>query len=602
MSKNKLPEAKRRFDQALQEYGPLIKKEAEVTSAKVEQSEATLLAAIKNFGLQAEDTSALIQGVGDENPLRSALYGTAQRIKDRLQVFQKETSDFVKLMRWRSKFDGRWLVYLLGPVKVGKTTLLRYFAKDLSNVQFFILDENERLHFVPEENLEIKGTEATFQLQGALTEHFAIIEAPGVMSMNEKNEKLARSYHDAADLLVCCTPAKGGASLSELNILTDRDQNIARKRERQMICLALQASGKAYPQYINGQRVRPEEMFTEQELKDVDRSIREAFAQDKDFGVAFASTLRLIPLSVHLARENEANPEAYKQSGIVKFYDTLTEMLKYGEAVKIKKQMPEHRLRETVDYIHRGNSQNSLRALQLDLDNLETLLRKQREEDTPKDVVTVAVEVRDRIVRDRVVRKLVDKCVSSESFGNLAEELTNAVNVAIKEILEPKLRLLTNKVEKSLDEINREALFNTPTYKATYEGLPGLATVAVMAGTTGFGFLIGVVGASVIAALFPPAAPAVVGPLIATWSGTGAVVGLFAGVGVSSKFSRKVGDNAEEMVANITNNLATEIPERVKKGFDVLVEQYHKPVQAEISRLRGLAKQLEDQLLKEVRL
>ena len=316
-------------------------------SANIAEREAVLKSAMA-------DTKATLQG-GIGSPLLRAEHPLARHMTDfnveltqLLQGWLDRVAKHDRTMALRSGFTDSLIVFVMGKVKAGKSSLGNYVAygnsypdaaaRASSRARFFTIatpgdrhDQAEAARAV--DWFRVGVQETTNAIQGFHLPGLSWIDSPGLHSTTRENGLLATDYADVADVVIY--PMHTGNPGRTGDVAEIRGLLQARKRVLVVITQCDRPEEDEAPDGTIVQRWVMKDSAARQGQIDY---VRHAVAQG-----GAPVPLDVISLSVRHAETHGNDPDALERSGVADFFRVLTEIT-HSEGVRHKQEAPSRNL------------------------------------------------------------------------------------------------------------------------------------------------------------------------------------------------------------------------------------------------------------------
>jgi predicted GTPase len=315
---------------------------------------------------------------------------------ERIEMHDRNTA-------FRKGFTDSLVVFVLGKVKAGKSSLGNYMAYGRSNPEGAPITETHPYFFTAsmaqgEEDLaeaavgqgryfRVGARETTKSIQGFRVPGLTWVDSPGLHSVTPENGALASDYADVADLIVypmhTGNPGRAG-DIAEIQGLL-----FAKKR---FLVVITQCDRSEEDEAPDGSIVQ------DWLMKDVaTRTAQIEYVRRAVSAPGDAAPFDLLSLSVRFAETHDNSAAALEESGIAGFFRLLTDIAR-SEGVRRKRETPSRNLDHFVQLVLgadvRGDSL-SVTRLRARLRDLEKKLTEAAAEiDRRADRVTAAVFAR----------------------------------------------------------------------------------------------------------------------------------------------------------------------------------------------------------------
>jgi predicted GTPase len=268
---------------------------------------------------------------------------------DRIQKHDRKTT-------FRKGFTDSLVVFVLGKVKAGKSSLGNYMAYGLSNPagvsitetapHFFTAAMTEGAENQSEDALgqggffRVGARETTKSIQGFRIPGLTWVDSPGLHSVTPENGALASDYADVADLILYPThsgnPGRNGDSTEIQRLLS------AKKR---FLVVITQCDKSDEDEAPDGTIVQNWVMKDKAARQGQIDYVRRAVTAGGN-----AVPIDIISLSVRYAETHDNDPVALEESGVADLFRLLTEIAR-SEGVRRKRETPSRNLDYFVDRV-----------------------------------------------------------------------------------------------------------------------------------------------------------------------------------------------------------------------------------------------------------
>ena len=574
-----------------------LQEEFATAAADIDVREAALQAALADIRHVLED------GIGDTVLDRShalARFMTdfngelAAILQDWLGRIEKHDRNTA----FRKGFTDSLVVFVLGKVKAGKSSLGNYMAYGRSNPEgppvsgmgphFFtaaMAHGAENQSEAAEEKVvyfRVGARETTKSIQGFRIPGLTWVDSPGLHSVTPENGALASDYADVADLIVypmhTGNPGRTG-DIAEI-------QGLLRAKKR-FVILITQCDKPEEDEAPDGTIVQNWVMK--------DRSTRQGqidYVRRAVSTVGDAVPLDILSLSVRYAETHNNDPAALEESGIADFFRLLTDIAR-SEGVRRKRETPSRNLDHFVDLVLGGDARGSNLSVAHVLARLcdleEKLTGAAAELDRRAANVAAAVIGRiGAVVADKIQRHASDKNQTDferECTDALRQIVAEETRQAIRSLLTAKGRALVPVAD--LAEISGFLKFESLTVKIPKSNRK---TIGAAGGAVG-----GAAGAwggaelgAVVGSIIPGPGTViggVIGGLLGTFFGSAAGSGVGEALGSDWEESMQSGDNRAEVEASAVKALQDAGQTAVWGFFASMKTAAIKPVEQRAARL-----------------
>ncbi|MDR5868162.1 GTPase domain-containing protein [Halomonas koreensis] len=283
----------------------------------------------------------------DDHPVRELVDHWLEQTREVARCWRESVEQSKAGTEFRSRIGDRLLVYVYGKVNAGKSSLGNYIANGTSRIDSEVMGElrRERAKFflhgasAPGEEVRkvpLKGgfgvdrQECTSAVQYFTLPGLGWVDSPGLHSKTPENGELAKSYAQAADLIVY---VMNSANPGRDTDMQEIEQLLAMSKP---VVFALTRADREEPDEVDGElvlrRVMMPESDQQQQVRYVSDTLRERFGDKLD-------QCEVLPLSVAYA---EATGDE-KTAGIAPFMQCLRERIE-SDSVRMKRDTPRHNL------------------------------------------------------------------------------------------------------------------------------------------------------------------------------------------------------------------------------------------------------------------
>lgn len=308
-----------------------------------------------------QELTSYLQRLDQENSLRGCIEAVQQQIATMRSSWLSQVESQEKTNVVRDEFNSSLVVFAAGKVKSGKSSLGNYFfygKTDPDPAFIASLPADQRPKARAFERAKVKNgdasnevehtgkfrvgaTEATSTIQSFTINGFTWVDSPGLHSLQQENEFLAKKYIDAADLIIYTSNSDQPGRLSDLNEM-----------------LKLLNSGKRMIVAITGSDNVEEDVDENDEIvkvlvmKDKQTQLQQQkylrAELHKQLGElnpneaipALIDKLEIISLSSHFAEQHPNDVEAMQQSGLVTLFNHLGQIANSANFTNLKLQAP----------------------------------------------------------------------------------------------------------------------------------------------------------------------------------------------------------------------------------------------------------------------
>jgi predicted GTPase len=268
---------------------------------------------------------------------------------DRINKYDRNTA-------FRKGFTDSLVVFVLGKVKAGKSSLGNYMAYGRSNPEGALITEtrpdfftaamaqgakNQTEAAVGQGGIfRVGARETTQSIQGFRVPGLTWVDSPGLHSVTPENGALASDYADVADLIVypmhTGNPGRTG-DIAEIQEL--------RRAKKSFLVIITQCDKPEEDEEPDGTIVQHWVMKEQAARQGQIEYVRRAVSASRD-----AFPFNILSLSVRYAETHNNTPAALEESGIAGFFRLLTDIAR-SEGVRRKRETPSRNLDHFVDLV-----------------------------------------------------------------------------------------------------------------------------------------------------------------------------------------------------------------------------------------------------------
>lgn len=348
----------------------------------------------KNFKNKIENFSGEISKLEIDKSIKEKneniaciLEGNLAFIKGICQAWKKDFDAKLKEEKFQDDLKNNFVVIIFGKVKAGKSSLGNFIAANSpdKNIEFFKYDEAgkeesiKKLTELDENSFAVDNLECTNAIQGFKYSSLAWIDTPGLFSMTDENEKLAKAYIEAADFIIFPLSSEAPQEMENVKAIKELIEQANKKvtviitksdfpEEDECECASEKGCEKCKKGIIktyknkSDKRRKEQEVGVLQELKDIKSNL---------VGDIFS-------ISAFTAKEalKKGDEELYKGSNMDKFYSMFIDVIE-NKASKFKAHAPSENLQAFKNKIL-YSEQNSLKTIE------DSLLKLQDDLDDEK--------------------------------------------------------------------------------------------------------------------------------------------------------------------------------------------------------------------------
>lgn len=438
----------------------------------------------KNFikGID-EDLKHAQQSLPQSNPLQHLLLSFADTLKKTNSQWNEKAAGQKKGVCFRKGYEKSLLVFVNGKVKSGKSSLGNFMAwghtdptpsmkanipVDLQPVyhsgeQKEVEGGDAKQEAEKNREFRVGATEATSSIQSFTLPGLTWVDSPGLHSLKQENETLAREYRDHADLILYTMKSDAPGRESDVQEIKELAES-----GKKMLLLITGSDDTEEDVDANGNIVQTIVM------KDAERRNKqhEYVRNEALKNLPGIEKMEIVSISARYAQENMDNPEALHDSGMAHFFSTLQQIC-HSEGIKLKQRVPMQNLHNFL-----GQCQSNLGIYAKLIDEFDEKTQKIKEQ-TANNLTSQKIKGQQKLsdyinacfdkvephrndaekVKKRLqefqseVLEKIDE-IAQETISNIAADLSNNFNTSIKDTL--KNSALSKIPDFSIDTITEE--------------------------------------------------------------------------------------------------------------------------------------------------
>lgn len=282
--------------------------------------------------------------------------------KIRIQQWLDRVNSYMDGKEFINRFEKSMLVVIFGNVNVGKSSIGNFISGAVDELRdyydevpdYYVYDfaygskENEPIKMT-ENRFKENYTEETSTIQYyTLKDGLTWVDSPGIHSINGQNEDLAKKYVDYADLVLF---VMSSASVAKYDEYVELSRLINKKKP---LLAVINKSDKKEIDEVDGMLVKKFVPKSDKDRKAQEEYVKSLFEERKK-DLVHIDSLDSISMSTLLAK-NAIKNDSYKMfeySGMPKFYGKLGELLK-DNAIELKTEAPKQRINSLIKEILEG--------------------------------------------------------------------------------------------------------------------------------------------------------------------------------------------------------------------------------------------------------
>jgi predicted GTPase len=530
-----------------------------------------------------------------QGPLRDRLEDTVKQIHAFVVRSREQSEEFIKSQEFITQFDSSLIVIIYGKVNSGKSSLgnfiggvpfenlpqspyhgrvAEYVEHDASGAQTSERAKSKQTH----RGFPTDATECTDNIRSFTLGGLTWVDTPGIHSMTQTNEDLAKQYVDNAELVIFLTSSDSLARASEM-------EELKKLMDQGKSALIVVSKFDKVEEDVDDQgnivqtRVPKSVESRSQQEGWLEEQIAEAqiaeILQDRSY--SFVSTLL-----AETAVKNNSELE-FELSGMASFYKQLTAVMN-ERAVELKKRTPKAKFNTLIKRINGDIEDVEIKSLP---DLIKTLQADQQVVEHKRQelerVVPVIAQRAQVLCSGQIEVRLVEAMRATEEGrddstleSDVQMLIAGALSTAFKKTMAELMQDVMKKIQVNIQD---EGSWSIPpintledevevSQREFYRSVGG--TGAGLAGSIAGGIFFGVPGA-------------IIGGMLS------AAIGKAAGSALARNKTFKVnaGTNVDQVRERIFKELDRKLPQVMKRNVDIVDQTYFEPLQQVL--LEGIA-------------
>lgn len=544
----------------------------------------------------------------NESPILADVF---QQLAASMKEWRKQLKEEVNGQVFSQIFDQSLIVMVYGKVNSGKSSLGNFLAgkvfSDLDLPFYKGLNPRFRVHASASSGdviesrevdpyFAVDAKECTREIQEFTLGGLSWVDTPGIHSLRDDNQALARRYVESAELVVYLTDSSSPARESDMREMS----NLLAQGKRAIVVVS--KFDQAEEDFDDGELISVTVMKPEKNRHEQRGWVEE---QIKSHGLDpllhereyyFVST-RFVEETLLAGRSAD---EVLEESGLAALYGKLGSILT-DDAIELKKRAPRRRFNKLLDDIagtrEREDSENSLtNRLEKIKDFTAQVEQRSAHLNTLKTHITSrAINKAKPLIEARLIESH-DKVNADMPDPNLADDIGNIIGDALEYALKLTLAESFHDILSTLAELDlHTGTWEVPTISVVFDEIE-LSTaqrnkkIGAALGATPGGVVGGILGSS-----FGPLG-AVIGSAVGS-AVTGAIGGAIGGsVSGTTKERIKTGTDFEEITAKLIGQVHEKLGEVVKENLDRLTLSYFVPLLDSLDKIARHLKRAQNEL------
>ena len=529
--------------------------------------------------------------VAEKNPeLKEMFNGFLNGIKEGVESWNNRFQNKAKQEAFEERFRDKFIVFIYGKVKAGKSTLGNFIVNNRlpnQDVEFCVYDSNSKEQRQNITEFATNITECTSEIQLFALGGLVWVDTPGLGSITKENGALAKRYVEAADFVLYPTNSSSYMQNNEINEISE-----LLSLQKPVHILITRSDRTEEDEDENGEIIKLFENKSESVRKEQERDALERLHKKLNYEQQKLVQNEILSISVEAAKQGLANNnlELFKNSNLQKFYKQFNALLK-EKVQNLKNQSPLNSLIGLIQVIL-GDSdkptKESLAETRLEYEKVQNNLERQRRnfEDSIHDLRNSVP----RMIAKEFDAHRIDRNNYRQQCKEIRKAIDEELRTKIAEICSKTMRDFATDFCKSMESIGvndvRDITITREIDNKKPYGQVALGTLGAIAGSfipiPGVGTLIG--GAIGVAA--------------------GSILGGFIGDKLDSSFAGKdiehvnVGDNLEETLRDFRNNLEELAKTNVDNATHQMDNVFFNPLKQQFAGIEKEISIFSDELLK----
>lgn len=305
--------------------------------------------------------------IKESNPLKEQVSELKNFLDKSKKQHKEEIKKLLEDFRFYEENIDSFIIVVFGKVNSGKSSLGNLIAGkkfdkwNISKPEFFQYIDHKKINI---NDFEEKETESTAHIQGFKVGSLIWIDTPGIHSLTDNNEKLAKEFVDNADLIVYITSSDSPLRREDLNELKK-----LHSKEKSAVLIISKADTYEEDE-IDGNLIKILKRKTDKDIQDQIDWCNEQI-NNSDLNNLLSKKI-VIPISCKLAIEgtNTGNNDLVHDSGMNEFLQYMSSLIK-DDGITHKIRNPKSRLSSLIN-----NIKNNISEQTKSLSNLEKELKE----------------------------------------------------------------------------------------------------------------------------------------------------------------------------------------------------------------------------------
>ncbi len=501
--------------------------------------------------------------------IRKTLQDFLDEMQHSIQLWVKRFEKRAKQEEFEERFRDKFIVFIFGKVKAGKSTLGNFIAQnklDGQDIDYKIYDSTNKERQLEISEFATNITECTVEIQLFTLGGLAWVDTPGLNSMTPENGELAKKYIGAADFIIYPTNSASPMQAEEI----DEIKSLL-NHNKPIHILITRSDEPEEDQDENGQIIYIFENKTthvrEEQQKDAMERLKKALNSEQRKLIQD----EILSISVEAAKRGlkDNDLELFRNSNVPQFYAQFNSILR-NKAQILKEQSPLQSLVVLIDKILEGvdeeSKQTSLAATKKEYEKLvQSLKDKQQEFDNSMEDLKSEIP---KIIQQKLEPHKIDRKDYTQQLKNIAREVGKEIESKSTQICQKAIEDFASDLTKSMESLQIDEIRD----KTREHKIPK---------KNGWGKAIGGIGGTIVGGIFGAGIGIAVGGIVGTAIGEG-IDRLLAS---EQNITITTGNNKEEVIGKFRNDLEIKLQDNLKTCKEEVEQDFFKPLSNQLKKV-----------------
>ena len=329
----------------------VVGKQLQTFSGEIENREEQ----IKRTLIDLHEYAERLSTIQSNNEFSKAIEESVNLLRERLNNWASLIETHIEGKDFINQFEKSVVIAVFGNVNAGKSSLGNLIAGNAPQLgeiygelpPFYIYDLSDGdmekgAQQLPKSEFKEGATETTASIQYfTLRDGLTWVDTPGIHSINQQNEMLAKKYVDFADLILFLVPSTAPGKADEIEELSRLIQ------KQKSLLIAITKSDKIMKDEVEGKLIRIEVAKEPQVRKKQEDYLEDELKQKGIYSMIKDASFT--SLSVNIAKKALAEDDEilFESSGLPAFYDQIGKLLT-SNAISLKQQRPIQQINATI--------------------------------------------------------------------------------------------------------------------------------------------------------------------------------------------------------------------------------------------------------------